>query len=401
MVAISSSSRRRSTWVLGAGDRWSRVQACRGIKTMASKNIGPKCLVLLCSLLLCGFSLSVLAASRYIADGAPGRDGPSRCHRRETKNATKEGRRDREFPYETTCRKGDLHRFLRQNRNDLANFTVGLVYHVGMVKNWRAILADQMTTLNECGLLEIADEFVVSYSNGDEDELLDAVARSTDRNMTSKTKESAGVPWEGPAMNAIREYCREQPAPESSVVFYFHNKGVSKWEEDWRDDITNKACTQTYAHSLYWRKYLEYFLTERPHLCLDQILLQNASTCGANWHVMPKNHYSGNFWSASCEHVLKLGPMADTNYFAAEFWLGRVRGRHSSFHSTTKDLYGELILPGEYSSNFSVWYDERKQASVEAKAGEEMSSSRGRTCHESRQWTTFGGAIAAVALLVA
>ena len=165
--------------------------------------------------------------------------------------------------------------------------------------------------------------------------------------------ESTKKPWEGPAMNMTHEYCRNQKVPQTAVVFYFHNKGASKWSPNWRDNV-NK--TWTYSRSLYWRKFLEYFLLERPHLCLDQILFQNATTCGANWHVKMKNHYSGNFWSASCSHVLQLKPMgSDENYVGPEFWLGRVKGNHSSFYSATKNLYNELILPEEYVFNFSAW----------------------------------------------
>jgi hypothetical protein len=216
---------------------------------------------------------------------------------------------------------------------------------------------DQITTLKECGLLGILDILMISYSNGllsDLFQVLNPLLGSDGANKTITTVESTGVPWEGPAMNMIHQYCNEQAHPQTTKVFYIHNKGTSKWHSSWREEIdTNK--TWTYGHSLYWRKYLEYFLIERPALCLDKILLQNASTCGANWHPELLNHYSGNFWSASCTHIQRLEPLKETKkYVAAEFWLGKYAGlksnqeHHASLHTVYKSLYQELIKPDEY-----------------------------------------------------
>ena len=125
----------------------------------------------------------------------------------------------------------------------------------------------------------------------------------------------------------------------------------------------NANKTWTYGHSLYWRKYLEYFLIEHPALCLEKILFQNASTCGANWHPILRNHYSGNFWSASCEHIRRLKPMTseDSGYYDAEFWVGKYKDResnqkhHANLHFTTENLYEHAITPEEYEIKFNFW----------------------------------------------
>lgn len=187
-------------------------------------------------------------------------------------------------------------------------------------------------------------------SNSNKDILLDEIGKYIDtNNHLIQTVEATKKPWEGPAVNMVHEYCRNRAEPQqqkNTIVFYFHNKGASK---------------PFSSHTLYWRKYLEYFLLERPQLCLGQLLYHNASTCGANWHPKLKNHYSGNFWSATCKHIVQLDPipMNETQYVAAEMWLGKIkRGtRISSYYSATKDLYKEIILPEEYVHDRSVWYD--------------------------------------------
>ena len=219
-----------------------------------------------------------------------------------------------------------------------------------MVNNWQIILEDQITSLKQCGLINIADQVMISYSNNNKEVLsnfIDPLIGDISNTILT-TAEATSAPWGGQAMNMIHEYCKNQPSPQTAAVFYFHNKGASKWRADWKDHFND---TWSYSHSLYWRKYLEYFLIERPSLCLEKILLQNATTCGANWHPKMNNHYSGNFWSASCEHIQQLQPMTgnDTNYVAAEMWLGRVKGRHANLFTTAKNLYNELIMPKEYA----------------------------------------------------
>ena len=100
---------------------------------------------------------------------------------------------------------------------------------------------------------------------------------------------------------------------------------------------------------------MEYFLIERPALCLDKILLQNISTCGVNWKG---NHFSGNFWAAACSYIQRLKPMNadDSGYTDGEMWVGKNeelksnQGSHvASLHNTNKNLYMHAIKPVEYA----------------------------------------------------
>ena len=363
-----------------------------------------------------------------------------------------------EFPYPLTCNQRDLYEFLKRRQlislmklhtgmdegedcnnggDDHRNITttssstssttvfpkVAVAFHVGMVKNWKTIVHDQMTTFTKCGLFNIVNEIMISYSNGSQKDLLDVLypmlllgnanvkfdvidmdtststSRYDDYNnshtnaVTSNnindqsnhkrikltTVKATSKPWEGPAMNMIYEYCQHQNATKTTttttttttsrelppVVFYFHNKGASKFKSNWKSQWNR---SRTYSHSLYWRKYLEYFLIERPQLCLEELWFRNASTCGTNWHWRMKNHYSGNFWSSSCHHIVEnLRPLgnSDTNYVAAEFWLGKVRKqrqpkpkiKHSTYFSTRRKLYQQLIMPEEYNTLLSNMVD--------------------------------------------
>ena len=274
--------------------------------------------------------------------------------------------KDEDFPYELTCKKSDLYNFLDKlidpKTGKRPNFTVAIAFHVGMVNNWKHIVKDQITTLKRCGLLDIVGSFLFSYSNGlwsDLFHVLNSLLESDGGNFTAKiptnTVKATSMPWEGPAMNMIHKYCNKHAQPQNAVVFYIHNKGASKWSAGWKETMANNI-TWTYGHSLYWRKYMEYFLIERPALCLDKILLQNASICGVNW--LTKDHFSGNFWSAACRYIQRLEPMHANNsgYTDAEMWLGKNAELRSnqeshvaSLHATTENLYLHAIKPVEYA----------------------------------------------------
>jgi hypothetical protein len=253
-----------------------------------------------------------------------------------------------EYPYPLSC---PVQRLARGG-----NYTVAIGYHVGMVNNWKAIVPDQMRTLSRCGLGSVVSKFIVSYSNGDVNELTDLLS-SYPFAASAEMVESTGLPWEGVALNSIREYCLKQS--ETTVVFYFHNKGASRFKKDWKERIDEFG---SYSRSLYWRKYMEYFTLERPEICIDRIVNRGASTCGVQRLLSPSIHYAGNFWAASCAYIKTLpsieigSPKDRSKYLEAEMWLGKNQeqkrpDRYVSLHAPNK----RMIKPYEYSDYAHRW----------------------------------------------
>jgi hypothetical protein len=256
-----------------------------------------------------------------------------------------------EFPYRLTCL-DDSNLVVPKG-----NYSVALAYHVGMVKNWKSVAADQMTTLHTCGLDKMASHTILSYSNGNLVDLLQTLKEHGTQFATpNETVHSVQVPWEGAALNSVYGFCQRQVAQkkDKTIVFYFHNKGISKYRSDWREQVKENR-TFTYGHSLYWRKYMEYFLSEHPERCIDKIVNHGAGTCGPNWKG---THYSGNFWAASCEHIFILGPVAiPSGYTMAEMWIGNKNGRrggdheyHVNLHETKVNMYDNLMKPELYKN---------------------------------------------------
>jgi hypothetical protein len=155
-------------------------------------------------------------------------------------------------------------------------------------------------------------------------------------------------------MNQIHEYCIAQEASKPKkpmIVFYFHNKGSSKYQ------------TSQYEKTLHWRKLMEYFLHERPSLCLNELLYKGAGMCGIMWHG---NHFSGNFWSANCHYIAtRFQPIdmnVEQNYIAGELWIGtgwenQDGLRPVSLQENPSDigLYRHTVEPHEYSDYHLRW----------------------------------------------
>ena len=219
-----------------------------------------------------------------------------------------------------------------------------------MVKRWKVIVEDQLNTLHECGLGNAASEYIVSYSGGkysDFQEMADFYDLFPPEATT--VVESFKKPWEVPAVNQIYHHCmakEQQTTNQTDIVFYFHNKGAGKMPSQ------PGKTSQTYKNITHWRKYMEYFLLERPALCMEKLLNDSKTSCGINWKY---NHYSGNMWAANCQYIRTLEPLnmsGHLNYVAAETWIGddkkRPGRKPAILHSTKMSLYKNTMLPSMY-----------------------------------------------------
>jgi len=293
-----------------------------------------------------------------------------------------------EFPYPKQCQM----EYTPNYRDMFGDVQIHVVYHVGMLNNWKRVVMDQLQTLTICGLGYMASSLTISYSGDDVDELKHIVELFPFITQLKQIGQlvylpaSTRAPWEGEAMSYISQKCHNSSNNNNnnSVVYYFHNKGVSKYEDDgWINDCQPKKTIWSYCNVLHWRKYLEFFILEKPTLCLTAMLHHGASTCGIDLHEFPSWHYSGNFWSATCSYVrtlptsvLPTEPNNKFNYVDAELWIGNsiISSPDPQKHVSFMDcydlfdgvgLYRNVILPHQYSnltqhlhSKYShIWHD--------------------------------------------
>ena len=113
-------------------------------------------------------------------------------------------------------------------------------------------------------------------------------------------------------LNMLHTFCHANPA---SKVMYFHNKG---------------SFHHTYANAKFCSLLNCYVLNRN---CLA--VLDDHDTCGWRITPTPHPHYSGNFWWARCDYVIKLiDPMAPVN--------------NQTFIDATKTLNECVGLDGRY-----------------------------------------------------
>ena len=260
------------------------------------------------------------------------------------------------------------------------NYSVVVGYHVGIMNNWRNIVLDQLRTLHKCGVGELASHLYVTYSNNNRQNSVGELKAMFNRYpFARKTtfSPSLGQPVEGTAINALHSHCQKQEvcyqqhSSHDTVVFYFHTKGSSRWQKDWKKKI---GSSFSYSNVLAWRKYMEYFLLERPEICINQIINKGMYGCGS-WWLPRKRFYGGNFWAASCHYIQRLNPlkihdMSDSRWrWMAEGWITediRNAGNWSDLHNfyTTNQphhgLYRYMTTPEDYS-DYSIVHGNRSQ----------------------------------------
>ena len=239
-------------------------------------------------------------------------------------------------------------------------YKVAIVYHVVLVNNWRDILYDQLLVITQCGLGEIASQLILSVCANDDTSSADGIdefkVAMTD--YMSEFGSSLKIEIVGSrncndnflGLPEAQSWCSSSPSTKHRhIVFHLHNGGASEYHPDWY--IHKKATDEgSYSRSLYWRKYAEHFVIERPFECLSAILNDGALSCGVNLRTRESDTnkgdnvhnttlqslaYAEDIWAASCP--LELPRPGNTS-----------KKKHMQLHRTKKDRAKRLIHQEEY-----------------------------------------------------
>ena len=122
-----------------------------------------------------------------------------------------------------------------------------------------------------------------------------------------------------------------QDNPDANYL-YIHTKGISKfWNRSIRD----------------WRKYMTFFCVNEYRDAVK--ILDSSDACGVDLSLIPKPHFSGNFWWARGEYIKSLPsiesistPGAEFTHSLrhnAEFWIGMGGGRLHSLYDSGINVY--------------------------------------------------------------
>lgn len=158
-------------------------------------------------------------------------------------------------------------------------------FHAACMNNFREVIHELLSAAKETGLK--FDSLFVNIAGANAQEVIE-ICEVYNLSKTVHYQTSALSDYEYPAIAALQEYCRRNPADR---VLYFHTKGVSR-----PDDVVRK----------YWRWAMTKFVIERWQNCLAR--LNTFDTVGYNWKG---DHYSGGFWWANAAAINQTKPVSE------------------------------------------------------------------------------------------
>lgn len=198
------------------------------------------------------------------------------------------------------------------------NHKVAVFYHCCLESRHRridirhavALIHEQMTTLQQCGLADAAHEIHISV-NGDDSDI--DVVRMVGPAKAQYHANGKQANSEIPSMNRIHAWAKSNP---NWYVCVFHSKGLSHMEQP------NTA----------WRLNMELWCLWRWENCVFD-LDRGYDAVGCYW-LTPEEHgplvqktpfFGGTFYWSKSNYIAQLPPLPEDtfdNRYVAEAWIG-------------------------------------------------------------------------------
>jgi len=208
-----------------------------------------------------------------------------------------EGRSTTPFPIFDLMREPDLKMALSPSKVPYSARGIQIVYHIGAIGDWKAIVEEQLELLSTSGLGEAAENIFVTVSGMDIQYascLIDTTFSGY--SFTKKMKFeffSSLATFEFPSIRKVQEIASQNPL---SKIFYFHTKGSS---------YSLRFKGEHLENLMQWRKELDQFNISKWQDCLHA--LDTVDIAGINWgnpHNSPRpNFFAGNYWWANAQYI--------------------------------------------------------------------------------------------------
>lgn len=198
------------------------------------------------------------------------------------------------YPYEKL-------KFRYGKQISLSNTPIYGVYYICCIGEYKQIVKEQLTLLQQSGLLsktQILYCFICQYNP----DIIDILHPFQSKLKIISTTENL---YEKYALENFRNYI-----PSSMIfyyMYYFHTKGVS------RDPIKHKVFHDR-------RQNLDFFILKNYEVCI--FWLDNRyDAVGTSLSLYPSLHFSGNFWWTTSQHLDRLPKTLRHTYYAPEMYI--------------------------------------------------------------------------------
>lgn len=202
--------------------------------------------------------------------------------------------------------------------------------HAATFNDWERLLFDQLGKIKGSGLIDVTEAVSVSLV-GAHCQRLGCLGENIHVVYRSENPRE----YEFPTLSLVQGICNRADC----LVWYIHSKGVTQTGEV-------KARVED------WRLYMEHFVIEKHALCIES--LRDHDVCGVNWSLLPKPHFSGNFWWARSDYIKTLPKIIDLNWanrVTPELWIGMNPAvKAKSLFESGVDHYQQRYEPCHYVS---------------------------------------------------
>lgn len=204
---------------------------------------------------------------------------------------------------------------------------IQIVYHIGALGAWEAILREQLELLKTTGLADRSEHIYVQVSGMGTAAGRDKIEKLFRRYSYFYKVRFEYYPslqvFEFPSIQKVQEIARNNPACN---IMYFHTKGAS-----YPLRISDPRILENYKQ---WRKVMEYFNIQRWQDCVAA--LNTADTCGIEYgtqYTDKPNIFGGNFWWAKASYINRCQLNTDSR-FDCEFFIGSGNPKVKNFFAS-------------------------------------------------------------------
>jgi len=191
---------------------------------------------------------------------------------------------------------------------------ISVFYHVYKTKGWEKTYNEQIQLLKDSGLYDAADNLYIGMT-GRQPYTLNLPGKFNILYCNNKEDQ-----YENTTINRILDLKGEHK------ILYFHTKGVSRHEPQFKSNIAD------------WRRLMEYYNIEKWPDCVEK--LDTYDVCGVEWYTGHINHFSGNFWWLHSRLLPRLKPLDVRIKTDAEFWFRHIEDiKAYSFFTTGLNHY--------------------------------------------------------------